>query len=1019
MGSNRPIRTVIAVGILAACAVCAPVAHAQSIPDLTQSQTLGVDESKYFFLGPTGMKGWMYWSSLTAEARQILVTEVREGTPADGVMAYHDVILGIDGGLFTNDARVAFVDALIDAEASGNGGTLDLTVFRPSVGTTNTLTVSLPEMGTLSATTPYNCPKVDATLSNFCEYVYNNGPVGGPTELPSVWAMMASGEPKYVSWATNWVMNQSFATWTNRSVYADTGQKVWYTGYQGVTLAQYYLLTGDTDALPALENIAEFIARGQDLHGLWGHTMAWPNRNGGELHGTLPGYGALNQAGLVGLYALVLAQKCGISDAEIDAAVTRASHFFRAHMYIGAINYGYHPPVSGVVDSNGRMGIAAHLFRAMGDVDAAKWFTMMTSTYGWRDWGHTGNEFNHCWGPMAADIGGPALASWLHSKDWYRVSLAVRRQPEGNFQSQGQQGQGNGRSNGHATGGYGVQLAANRSHIEITGAGYSTNDYWLTAAEMDDVVFAQKYEGGSSSPSGLTTSELLENLDTFSPKVAHKIADVLQTRIAGDAGLLSTLVTIVEDDAALAHERVAALKALGSSNVLVKATTDTWYYPPKGYVLNWGAANFAAKDVTTQTNMLAAITQFNPDYGFDMLTASTYSQKIYAMDLGALDEAGSNLYYEAAEVILDPSVGGGWWIDRQDVKNWDPLLLARYADKILRSAEQYAMPYDALTILEHNQIGEGLHSVALRASEYWVHYGPSVSLSHVDEYGEHWAWYSNFTQMVRSYYAHNEDYADEKHILEFTIKQAAPPLQWFRNLLATYIDNTVTNPVTKLSVLRDSMALDPDDDLFHAVALDQIVSHPDNTDPFVDITNAVGFTTPVVGSHWRLYAGAVELGVADTNTVDRWMTALSSAEADGNDRVVGGILHVLAGKGATQALAVATNYLHHPNDYVALAALDVLDTIGLEAIESHCAQATAALVEAARPFGLNDDTPDRAGHYLSLSLPGDAPDDLAAQLKAHGVHVSQRGPRLRVTPHVYTNGDDIARFADALKATLG
>ena len=103
----------------------------------------------------------------------------------------------------------------------------------------------------------------------------------------------------------------------------------------------------------------------------------------------------------------------------------------------------------------------------------------------------------------------------------------------------------------------------------------------------------------------------------------------------------------------------------------------------------------------------------------------------------------------------------------------------------------------------------------------------------------------------------------------------------------------------------------------------------------------------------------------------------------------------------------------------ALAALEVLDTIGLEAIEAHCAQATAALAEAARPFGLNDDTPDRAGHYLSLSLPGDAQDDLAAQLKSHGVHVSQRGPRLRVTPHVYTNGDDIARFANALKAALG
>ena len=85
-------------------------------PDLTLSQTQGVNESDYFFLGPTGMRGWMYWSSQTREARQILVTQVPEGSPAHGVMERHDVILGIgEGNAFDYDARVAFVDALIEA----------------------------------------------------------------------------------------------------------------------------------------------------------------------------------------------------------------------------------------------------------------------------------------------------------------------------------------------------------------------------------------------------------------------------------------------------------------------------------------------------------------------------------------------------------------------------------------------------------------------------------------------------------------------------------------------------------------------------------------------------------------------------------------------------------------------------------------------------------------------------------------------------------------------------------------
>ena len=42
----------------------------------------------------------------------------------------------------------------------------------------------------------------------------------------------------------------------------------------------------------------------------------------------------------------------------------------------------------------------------------------------------------------------------------------------------------------------------------------------------------------------------------------------------------------------------------------------------------------------------------------------------------------------------------------------------------------------------------------------------------------------------------------------------------------------------------------------------------------------------------------------------------------------------------------------------------------------------------------------------------------AARLGASGVHVSQRGDRLRVTPHLYNDEDDIRRFEHAMKAAL-
>lgn len=903
----------------------------QAIPDLVQSQTLGVNESDFFYLGPTGMKGWMYWSNLTRESRQILVTLVRANTPAYGVMEYHDVILGINGGLFTNDARGAFVEAVTVAESTEGGGDLNLTVFRPSLGTTNTYTVRLPVLGTMSETTPYNCPKTFAVLTNFCEYVYkNNAPVGGSTVEPSLWAMLASGVPRYVGWATNYIKNVSYAKRTNLNVYRDTGQKVWYTGYQLVTLCQYQLLTGDASVMDAIADTANFIAQGQDRHGLWGHTMAWPTSNGGELHGTLPGYGALNQAGLVGLYGLILARKCGVNDPEVEEAIQKAVKFFRAHMYIGAINYGFHAPAAGVVDSNGRMGIAAHLFRALGDVEAAKWFAMMTSTYGWRDWGHTGNEFNHCWGPMAASVGGPELAHFVHSngrpsEGYYLISLTMRRQPEGNFTSQAQEGRGEGRG-GHATGGYGVQLAGNLHTAEITGAGYGTN-FWLTAEEMEDVRFGQKYEQGI--PATMPTEELLTNLDCFSPRVSAFVATRLKERLGTEPWLVTNLMSIVLNSGEKAHKRVAALQALGTSNLWVKAETDTWYYPQAGYVLNWGAANSAFRDQASNTNILGAITQFNPEVGMDMLTANQYTSAIYNMSTNGLDAAGMDLYYKAAEMILSPDCGGGWWVDSQQVRNWNPLIIARYADKILRTAEMQAMVYDAPTILKHNQIGEGMHSAMVRATDYSA-FNPVVSTAYMDEYGQHWGLYSNYTLVTKSYEIHatGQGYQAAKDILEFTCAQAKPPLKWFRYLILTNVVNTLTNPSTRLPDLRVNLEREKNENLFNAVCLAEIIAHPDNPDSFVDITNHVGFIAPINGTHWRTYRGAVELGIADTNAVDRWLAALTEASAAGNDRVVGGILHVLAGKSATNALPAAMTYLGHENDYVAMAALDVIARLG-------------------------------------------------------------------------------------------
>ena len=472
-------------------------------------------------------------------------------------------------------------------------------------------------------------------------------------------------------------------------------------------------------------------------------------------------------------------------------------------------------------------------------------------------------------------------------------------------------------------------MAGDRAHIEITGAGYDTNLYWLTEAEMEQVRFGLIYESSSSSVAPLSTSVLVSNLWHYAPRIAYKCSDELNKRIASDPDLQSELVAIVQDEGEHAPARVAALRALGNSyRNLVKATVDTWYDPSKGYVLNWGAANYGPKDPGTWTNILQAVTQFDPDVGFDTLTVKGYAQSIYSMNVNLLDENGKKLYYDAVEFMLRPGAGHSWFVSGQNIANWNPQLLARYADSILRVAEMYAMDYDAPGILKKGLIGEGMHSAMVRASEYAGGYGPSVSTAYMDNYGQHWGWYSNYTHAIMTHYAHNGDYEEERYINTFTVKNAKPPLAWFSDLISTHVDNTLTNQTTLLADLRAQMDIGEDDDLLHAVVLSKIVAHPDNPDPFLDILDSVGFTAPVVASHWRLYSGAVELGVADTNSVTRWITALEAAETAGDDRRAGGILHVLAGKQAMEALPVAAELLHHPNDSVAIAALDVLARVG-------------------------------------------------------------------------------------------
>ena len=78
--------------------------------DLTKDAPAKTDNS--YNLGPTGATGWMHVEkAMTEKSRQILITAIDKGSPADGKLETGDVILGVLGKPFTTDARRTFGSA--------------------------------------------------------------------------------------------------------------------------------------------------------------------------------------------------------------------------------------------------------------------------------------------------------------------------------------------------------------------------------------------------------------------------------------------------------------------------------------------------------------------------------------------------------------------------------------------------------------------------------------------------------------------------------------------------------------------------------------------------------------------------------------------------------------------------------------------------------------------------------------------------------------------------------------------
>lgn len=492
-----------------------------SVPDLTQGDTVPKGAKHDWNLGASGARGWMHCDKLvTSDARQILITSIAKGSPADGVLAVGDVLLGVGGKPFMTDPRMEMGKALTVAESEAGEGKLVLTRWRS--GETDEVVVTLPVLGGYSATAPYDCPKSERVLDQGCAALaarmaqpnYTRGQGSEPiTRSLNALALLASGNDAYLP------LVKREAQWA--AGFSAEDMQTWRYGYVMMLLAEYVLATGDETVMPGLKRLALEAARGQSAVGSWGHGFAKPD-------GRLGGYGMMNSPGLPLTIAMVMAREAGVKDPAIDHAIERSARLLRFYIGKGAVPYGDHHPWIENHEDNGKCGMAAVLFGLLKEPNGAEFFSRMSiASHGpERDTGHTGNFFNILWAmPGVAASGPQACGAWMQEfGNWY---FDLARQADGSFVHQGPPEPSHDSYAGwDCTGVYLLAYAMPRRKIMLTGKLPGVTPQLDVAAARAIISDGRGWNNKdrNSAYDQMSEDELIERLGSWSPIVRERAA---------------------------------------------------------------------------------------------------------------------------------------------------------------------------------------------------------------------------------------------------------------------------------------------------------------------------------------------------------------------------------------------------------------------------------------------------------------------------------------------------------------
>lgn len=318
------------------------------------------------------------------------VKNVEEGSPAaaTGKLKKGQIIESINGQALKDiDPRIQLGGIIGAAEASD--GLIKLAID----GEVEPVVVRIPVLGAYSKTWPLNCPKSDKIVRDFADYLAKPDSSKGFGNIGMLF-LLSTGEDKDIA---------PVKAWVHGMIGKEPSQYAWNLGFGGIPLCEYYLRTGDKEALPVIQKWVAAAAKGEYLDG-------WAGRGG--VTAVTYGNGHLNAGGTAVVTFLLLAKECG---ADVDESLLHRTlvHFFR-FAGRGLNPYGDDRPENSFVD-NGKNGNLAFAMAAAASLtpdgeksiyararDTAAMTSFYTTTYMLH--GHTGGGIGEIWRSTAMGL---------------------------------------------------------------------------------------------------------------------------------------------------------------------------------------------------------------------------------------------------------------------------------------------------------------------------------------------------------------------------------------------------------------------------------------------------------------------------------------------------------------------------------------------------------------------------------------------------------------------------------------